>query len=213
MPDHVTARQWLALDLYLKHASMDEVGRAMGISPVSVHRLISRGAGGGKIDAETVIPLSRVPELPFAPPVPGPVGEAHVLRWARSGIRRVRLATVRDHRGERFTSEQAVFRFLLRLRSALRAPQPPRADRRLTVGQAVRLIGAPGLTRQKLSLMFHDGVFRDDLCPIVGRRRRIPRSYLPMIRLALIRAGYLSPGTDAFASPDVRKTPSGGAQP
>lgn len=70
------------------------------------------------------------------------------------------------------------------------------------MGEVVRAVGAPpGLTVHALSMMFHRGQFRDDLCPIVGGKRRVPASYLPMVRLALKRAGKLPADTDLFAPP------------
>src|SRR5688572_33071888 len=42
-----------------------------------------------------------------------------------------------------------------------------------------------------LSDLFYKWQLNDDACPIVGARRLIPRSYLPVIRMALKRYGRL----------------------
>ena len=43
-----------------------------------------------------------------------------------------------------------------------------------------------------ISDLFYSRQLRDDLCPIVGGRRLIPISYLPLIEMALRRHGYIS---------------------
>ena len=45
-----------------------------------------------------------------------------------------------------------------------------------------------------ISALFYDRALRDDLCPIVGNRRMIPRDYLTQIEWALRRAGKLRHG-------------------
>jgi hypothetical protein len=42
-----------------------------------------------------------------------------------------------------------------------------------------------------ISKLFYDRTLRDDLCPIIGNRRMIPRDYLEQIEWALRRAGKL----------------------
>ncbi|MHC4178633.1 MAG: hypothetical protein ACYSWU_14070 [Planctomycetota bacterium] len=39
--------------------------------------------------------------------------------------------------------------------------------------------------------LFYQRELRDDLCPIIGGRRLIPRDYLPMIAIALRRHGWI----------------------
>ena len=39
--------------------------------------------------------------------------------------------------------------------------------------------------------LFYQRELRDDLCPIIGGRRLIPRDYLPMIAMALRRHGWI----------------------
>lgn len=42
-----------------------------------------------------------------------------------------------------------------------------------------------------ITALFYDRQLRDDLCPIIGGRRLIPRNYLPMIATALRRHGWI----------------------
>jgi hypothetical protein len=51
-----------------------------------------------------------------------------------------------------------------------------------------------------ISDLLYQRELRDDLCPIVGGRRLIPRSYLPIIREVLIDRGFLKPKSDLAAS-------------
>lgn len=44
-----------------------------------------------------------------------------------------------------------------------------------------------------ISTLFYQRELRDDLCPIVGGRRLIPRGYLPQIGNALRRFGKAKP--------------------
>jgi hypothetical protein len=65
----------------------------------------------------------------------------------------------------------------------------------LTVGQAAREISSEfGVTvRPKVvSDALYAGALRDDLCPVVGGRRLIPRELLPNLVSALRRAGKLA---------------------
>lgn len=57
-----------------------------------------------------------------------------------------------------------------------------------SVGEVARKIGAraPDITN-----LFYKGLLRDDLAPLVGGRRLIPESYIPMIEMALRRAGKM----------------------
>jgi len=43
-----------------------------------------------------------------------------------------------------------------------------------------------------ITTLFYDRALRDDLCPIVAGRRLIPRSYLPMIVMAMRRRGWIT---------------------
>jgi hypothetical protein len=56
----------------------------------------------------------------------------------------------------------------------------------LSVSEAARRLGAKP---KDISDLFYRRALRDDLCPIVAGRRLIPDSYLPMVRMALHRAG------------------------
>ncbi len=56
----------------------------------------------------------------------------------------------------------------------------------LSVGEAASRLDA---RRRDLSILFYQGEFRDDLCPVVAGRRVIPENYLPMIEAALRRRG------------------------
>jgi len=49
---------------------------------------------------------------------------------------------------------------------------------------------------------FYDRELRDDLCPIVGGRRLIPRDYLPMIESALKQRGMIG----QFGEEEVRRS-------
>jgi hypothetical protein len=42
-----------------------------------------------------------------------------------------------------------------------------------------------------ISRLFYERILRDDLAPIIGGRRLISRTYLPLIEQALRRHGYL----------------------
>ena len=42
-----------------------------------------------------------------------------------------------------------------------------------------------------ITTLFYERRLRTDLCPIVGGRRLIPQSYLPMIAMALRRRGII----------------------
>lgn len=46
-----------------------------------------------------------------------------------------------------------------------------------------------------LTDLLYQRELRDDLCPIVGGRRLIPRSYLPMVAMALRRHGWIEQPT------------------
>ena len=60
----------------------------------------------------------------------------------------------------------------------------------LSVSEAARKFGAK--PKQISDLLYHR-VLRDDLCPIVGGRRLIPRSYLPKVLDVLIKQGFVEP--------------------
>jgi hypothetical protein len=42
-----------------------------------------------------------------------------------------------------------------------------------------------------ISTLLYERALRDDLCPIVGGRRMIPRDYLPVVLMALRRRGLV----------------------
>ena len=44
-----------------------------------------------------------------------------------------------------------------------------------------------------LSDLLYHRVLRDDVCPIIGGRRLIPRSYLPIVENALMERGIVKP--------------------
>lgn len=69
----------------------------------------------------------------------------------------------------------------------------------LSVGETAKRIGAraPDITSA-----FYNGRLRDDLCPLVGGRRLIPESYVPMIEMVLRRAGKISPLSRANSRPE-----------
>ena len=56
----------------------------------------------------------------------------------------------------------------------------------LTVSDAARRLGAKP---RDISDLFYRRELRDDLCPIVGGRRLIPPTYLPVIEMQLRRNG------------------------
>ena len=56
----------------------------------------------------------------------------------------------------------------------------------LTVSSVARRISA---RPKDISQAFYERRLRDDLCPIVGDRRLIPESYIPMIVMVLKRLG------------------------
>jgi hypothetical protein len=68
----------------------------------------------------------------------------------------------------------------------------------LSVSEAARQIGAKPKT---ISDLLYQRQLRDDLCPIVGGRRLIPRSYLPTIRQVLVGRGLLEEKSDLVISP------------
>jgi hypothetical protein len=59
----------------------------------------------------------------------------------------------------------------------------------MTVSEAARRI--PGARPRDISQAFYDRLLRDDIAPLVGGRRLIPESYLPVIEMVLRRAGKL----------------------
>ena len=61
----------------------------------------------------------------------------------------------------------------------------------LAVSEAARVIGAKP---RDVSNLFYRRELRDDLCPLVGGRRVIPREYLPEIERVLRRAGKINGG-------------------
>jgi hypothetical protein len=67
----------------------------------------------------------------------------------------------------------------------------------LSVSEAARQIGAKPKT---ISDLLYQRELRDDLCPIVGGRRLIPRSYLAVIRQVLIERGLLEAEGDLVTS-------------
>ena len=69
----------------------------------------------------------------------------------------------------------------------------------LTVSEAARAI--PGAKPRDISDLFYHRVLSDDLAPLVGNRRMIPRESLDSIRAALKRADFASVrGHFAFAA-------------
>lgn len=54
----------------------------------------------------------------------------------------------------------------------------------LTVSEAARVLGR---RPREISDLFYQRVLSDELCPVVGGRRFIPRDYLPVIEEALRR--------------------------
>ena len=60
----------------------------------------------------------------------------------------------------------------------------------LSVGQTAKAIGA-GARPCDITNLFYKGRLREDLCPIVGGRRLIPRDYVDQIAAVLRRAGKL----------------------
>ena len=71
------------------------------------------------------------------------------------------------------------------------------SDELLTVGDAWRLAGAR--SPRDLSVLFYERTLRDDLCPVVGGRRLIPRSYIPEVTRALKRRGWFVQGETSRA--------------
>jgi len=58
----------------------------------------------------------------------------------------------------------------------------------LSVSDAARELGAKP---KQISDLLYQRELRDDICPIVGGRRLIPRSYLPIILRELVRRGLV----------------------
>jgi hypothetical protein len=56
----------------------------------------------------------------------------------------------------------------------------------LSVSEAARELNA---RPRDISELFYKRELNDDLCPIVGGRRLIPRDYLPVLRMVLKRHG------------------------
>jgi hypothetical protein len=67
----------------------------------------------------------------------------------------------------------------------------------LSVSEVARQLGTKPKT---ISDLLYQRDLRDDLCPIVGGRRLIPRSYLPTIRQVLIERGLLEEKRDLATS-------------
>jgi hypothetical protein len=58
----------------------------------------------------------------------------------------------------------------------------------ITVSEAARELG---VKPRDISDLFYKRVLRDDLVPIIGGRRLIPRDYLEVVAMELRRAGKL----------------------
>lgn len=67
----------------------------------------------------------------------------------------------------------------------------------LSVSEAARQLG---VKPKAISDLLYQRELRDDLCPIVGGRRLIPRNYLPTIREVLIERGLLEANSDLVTS-------------
>jgi len=67
----------------------------------------------------------------------------------------------------------------------------------LSVSEAARQLGARPKT---ISDLLYQRELPDDLCPIVGGRRLIPRGYLPTIRELLVERGLLQANSDLAAN-------------
>jgi hypothetical protein len=69
----------------------------------------------------------------------------------------------------------------------------------LSVGEAATELTADLGTVVKpkwISTLFYDRELRDDMCPLVGGRRLIPRGYLPMIAAAIRQRGWIKQGAE-----------------
>jgi hypothetical protein len=60
-----------------------------------------------------------------------------------------------------------------------------------TANELTKELGEP-VPQRWISDLFYYRELRNDLCPIIAGRRIIPRSYLPMIVMALRRRGWIS---------------------
>jgi len=70
----------------------------------------------------------------------------------------------------------------------------------LCVGEAARELSSDlgvAVKPRQITTLFYERELRDDLCPIVGGRRLIPRSYLPMIASAIRRRGWIVKAAEA----------------
>ena len=73
----------------------------------------------------------------------------------------------------------------------------------LTVSDAARELSdrlATVVRPRDISTLFYQRELRDDLCRILGGRRLIPSSYLPMVEMALRRHGWLPSTKEAAAN-------------
>jgi hypothetical protein len=59
----------------------------------------------------------------------------------------------------------------------------------LSVGEAARLCNAR--SPKDVTSLFYRGELRDDICPIVGGRRVIPKEYIPTLEMVLRRKGWI----------------------
>jgi len=62
--------------------------------------------------------------------------------------------------------------------------------------ELTRILGQP-VPPRRISDLFYLRELRDDLCPVIGGRRIIPRTYLPMIGMAMRRRGWIETETIA----------------
>ena len=67
----------------------------------------------------------------------------------------------------------------------------------LSVSEVARQLDVKPKT---ISALLYQRELRDDLCPVVGGRRLIPRSYLPTIKQLLSDRGFLETTIDFGAS-------------
>jgi hypothetical protein len=68
----------------------------------------------------------------------------------------------------------------------------------VSVGEAARLCRAR--SPKDVTALFYRGELREDLCPIIGGRRLIPRDYLPVLEMVLRRRGWQLPERQAVQS-------------
>ena len=113
----------------------------MGTLPATVHAIRCDSTHMIDITRESTVSFAAAPAI-----IPGRPHISQVYRWASRGLRGIRLEWVQVG-GQRYTSREAIQRFISRLTAAAggeAAPTPPPARRQAEVSRAESELVAAG---------------------------------------------------------------------